>query len=148
MPLFFFDFTSDGLIESDDTGSEFPSLEAAYLDACRSVLEIAFEKLRVRSDPDLDSVEILDARRRCLMRVPFSEVLRPKPSRSRALQAQRRQLIGSCQHELTRCKRLKAEISEELGKMQATSSAIRASLARLQKAPNQGAYLAPVATLD
>jgi hypothetical protein len=92
--------------------------------------------------------DLAHARRRCLMRVPFSEVLRPKPSRSRALQAQRRQLIGSCQHELTRCKRLKAEICEELGKMEATSSAIRASLARLQKAPNQGAYLAPVATLD
>ena len=39
MPLFFFDFTSHGAIEKDDIGTEFPSLEEAYLDACRSALE-------------------------------------------------------------------------------------------------------------
>jgi hypothetical protein len=80
MPLFFFDFTSHGAIEKDDLGTEFPSLEEAYLDACRSVLEISFEGLRNRRDPHLDSVEILDAGRRSLMEVPFSDVLLPKPS--------------------------------------------------------------------
>ncbi len=33
MPRFFFDFTSGRTIEADDIGTEFPSLEEAYLDA-------------------------------------------------------------------------------------------------------------------
>jgi len=48
MPRFFFDFTSGGTIDADDVGTEFPSLEEAYLDACRSALEMSFEKLRMR----------------------------------------------------------------------------------------------------
>lgn len=76
MPRFFFDFSSGGTVVADDVGTEFPSLEEAYLDACQSALEISFEKLRIRRDPNLDLVEILDARRQPLMQVPFSDVLR------------------------------------------------------------------------
>ncbi|WP_314957694.1 DUF6894 family protein [Bradyrhizobium cosmicum] len=132
MPRFYFDFRSDGRIVVDDVGTEFPSLEEAYLDACQSALEISFEKLRIRSDPHLDSVEILDARRRPLMQVPFSDVLRPKPSRSRARQDQWIGIVSSYQQQLTRGKRLKAEIGEELKKMNTTFGAIRANLERLK----------------
>jgi hypothetical protein len=138
MPLFFFDFTSGGTIEADDIGTEFPSLEEAYLDACRSALEMSFEKLRTRSDPNLDSVEILDAQRHSLMQVPFSDVLRPKPPRPPAVRnygygQTYNQLIDSCNQQLTRGNRLKAEIGEELRKMRTTSGAIRANLERLNR---------------
>lgn len=138
MPLFFFDFTSGGTTEADDVGTEFPSLEEAYLDACRSALEISFEKLRARCDPNLDSVEILDAERHSLMQVPFSDVLRPKPPRLSAARKQSHgqsgnQLIESCNQQLTRGKRLKAEIQEELRKMRTTSGAIHVQLERLKR---------------
>ncbi|MGY0571258.1 DUF6894 family protein [Bradyrhizobium sp. RDM12] len=132
MPRFFFDFSSDGTVVADDVGTEFPSLEEAYLDACQSALEMSFEKLRIRSDPNLDSVEILDARRQLLMQVPFSDVLRPKPSRPPARQDQYTGTVSSYQQQLTRGKRLKAEIGEELSKMRTTFGAIRASLDRLK----------------
>ena len=136
MPLFFFDFTKGGTIEADDVGTEFPSLEEAYLDACRSALEISFEKLRMRCDPTLDSVEILDAQHHSLMHVPFSDVLRPKPAPLPAVRnlghgQDGNQLIDSFNQELTRGKRLKAEIGEELRKMHITWGAIRAKLERL-----------------
>ena len=132
MPRFFFDFSSGGTVVADDVGTEFHSLEEAYLDACQSALEISFEKLRIRSDPNLDSVEILDARRQPLMQVPFSDVLRPKPLRSPARQDQCPEIVSSYQQQLTRGKRLKAEIREELRKMQTTFGAIRANLERLK----------------
>jgi len=132
MPRFFFDFSSGGTVVADDVGTEFPSLEDAYLDACQSALEISFEKLRIRSDPNLDSVEILDARRQSLMQVPFSDVLRPKPAGSPARQDQCTEIVSSYQQQLTRGKRLKAEIREELRKMQTTFGAIRANLERLK----------------
>ena len=132
MPRFFFDFSSGGTVVADDVGTEFPSLEEAYLDACQSALEISFEKLRIRRDPNLDSVEILDARRQPLMQVPFSDVLRPKPSWSPARQGQCTEIASSYQQQLTRGKRLKAEIREELRKMQTTFGAIRANLERLK----------------
>jgi hypothetical protein len=132
MPLFYFDFQFGETIEADDVGTEFPTLQDAYLDACRSALEMSLERLRTRHDPNVDSVEILDAQRRSLMQVPFSDVLRPKPLRSSALRDRSNQLIGSCHEHLSRGKRLKAEIGEELRKMQAMSLDIRASVQRLR----------------
>ncbi|MFB6452806.1 DUF6894 family protein [Bradyrhizobium tunisiense] len=138
MPLFFFDFTSGETIEADDIGTVFPSLEEAYLDACRSALEMSFEKLRMRRDPNLDSVEILDAQRHSLMQVPFSDVLRPNPQRLPAARDHGNrqncnQLIDSCNQQLNRGHRLKAEIGEELRKMRTTSAAIRAKLELLNR---------------
>ena len=132
MPRFFFDFSSGGTVVADDVGTEFPSLEEAYLDACRSALEMSFEKLRIRNDPNLDSVEILDAQGQSLMQVPFSDVLRPKPLRSPGRQDQCTDIISSYQEQLVRRKRLRAEIDEELRKMQTTFGAIRANLDRLK----------------
>jgi hypothetical protein len=132
MPRFYFDFSSGGTVEADDVGTEFPSLEAAYLDACQSALEISFEKLRTRSDPNLDSVEILNARRQSLMQVPFSDVLHPKPSRLPPRQNQCTEIFSTYQQELARGRRLRVEIGDELIKMQTTFCAIKASLERLK----------------
>ena len=60
MPLFFFNHSSAGSVCVDDLGTEFPSLEAAYLDTCDAVLDMAFEKLRTQQDPEDDSFDIID----------------------------------------------------------------------------------------
>jgi hypothetical protein len=129
MPLFFFDFTFDGVTETDDAGLQFPSLEAAYLETCRAALDISFEKLQARRNAHMDSVEILDGNRQSLMFVPFSEVLRPKSS---LLPAQREseRLVQSCRHEMARAERLRAEIATELKSIQSMTVVIRANLAR------------------
>src|SRR5215813_14487162 len=77
MPRFFFNYASQGTTCVDDIGTEFSSLEAAYLDTCAAALAIAFEKLRARQDPTTDAFEIIDDKKNVLMKVPFSEVLRP-----------------------------------------------------------------------
>lgn len=129
MPLFFFDFTFDGATDTDDVGVQYPSLEAAYLDACRAALDISFEKLQARRNAHLDSVEILDGDRRSLMFVPFSEVLRPD---SRLSPAQREcgQLIQSCRQQMARAERLRAEVVTELQSIQSMAVILRANLAR------------------
>jgi hypothetical protein len=70
MPRFFFNLRSSGV---DEIGTEFSSLEAAYLDVCDAILQIAFEKLRSRQDPSKDMFEIADGQREVLMQVPFLE---------------------------------------------------------------------------
>lgn len=129
MPLFFFDFTFDGVTDTDDAGLQFPSLEAAYLETCKAALDISFEKLQARRNAHLDSVEILDANRQSLMLVPFSEVLRPK---SPLLPPQREfdQLVQSCRQQMARAERLRAEVATELKSIQSTTGVIRANLAR------------------
>lgn len=129
MPLFFFDFTFDGVTDTDDVGVQYPSLEAAYLDSCRAALDISFEKLQTRRNAHLDSVEILDGNRQSLMHVPFSEVLRPK---SRVSPAQREfgQLIQSCRQQMARAERLRAEVATELQSIQFMTVVLRANLAR------------------
>jgi hypothetical protein len=62
-------------------------------------------------------------------------VLRPKPLRYAALRDQCSEIIDLCQRELARGKRLRAEIDEELRKMEIISGAIRAALERAQRAP-------------
>src|SRR6266702_4364752 len=78
MPLFFFNHTSHDDVSVDESGTEFPSLEAAYLDTCKAILDISFEKLRERLDPNEDSFEIVSERGDLLVTIPFSEVLRPR----------------------------------------------------------------------
>lgn len=75
MPWFFFHLRSPKGLERDDLGLEFPSLEAAYLEAFRTVpgmsAELAFQKL----DPTPYTFEITETGGRLLMEVPFTEVL-------------------------------------------------------------------------
>jgi hypothetical protein len=137
MPRFFFDFTVSGGLEVDDLGTEFNSLEEAYLDACRTILEMSFERLRERADPNGDSVEIFDAQRRTLIHVPFSDVLSPKPARRPPTRLQCNMIADRCHRELARGLRLKAEIREELEKVQSISRTIQVNLRRFSKAANR-----------
>jgi hypothetical protein len=136
MPLFFFNFTSQDEISIDYTGTEFPSLEAAYLSTCTAILDIAYEKLQARQDPEKDAFEIVDANRTVLMQVPFVEVLRPRRvSSAAALRDETNRLTRASQLLLARSKALKAELCMEIERTRRLSDTINANLAQLSARP-------------
>jgi hypothetical protein len=133
MPRFFFHFTSGDEVSRDEIGTVFPSLEAAYLDGCRSALEMSFDKLRLRDDPTNDSVEITDGSGRPLLNIPFSEVLRPQ--KQAGVQANRRatdSIIQACESQRLRSNTLRSELHAEFEKTQSAFHSIHATLASLK----------------
>ena len=136
MPLFFFNFTSPGEVSIDQTGTEFPSLESAYLSTCRAILDIAYEKLRTRQDPDQDACEIVDAQRTVLMLVPFLEVLRPRTAnKALALREEAHRQIHISRHLRKRSKALEADLRAEIERAKILSIMISESLARVASRP-------------
>lgn len=137
MPLFYFNLTSQGAVSVDDIGTEFPSLESAYLSTCQAILEIAFEKLRARQNPEDDTFEIVDAERTVLMQVPFQEVLRPKRvGNGSGLREQTRRLTRTSRQLLARNVALKAELQLEIERTKLLSETINANLARVAARPS------------
>jgi hypothetical protein len=129
MPHFFFNYISRGATCVDDVGTEFSSLEAAYLDTCESALAIAFEKLRARQDPTNDAFEIFDDKRNLLMQVPFSEVLRPAAATNISTIGQQTTLaLEKCRRQAARCERLKGEIRAEFKRTRGMFDTIHANL--------------------
>lgn len=129
MPLFYFDFTSDGNVMPDDIGLDFASLEEAYLETCRAALEICFEKFERQHDPHQDSFDILDQERHALMHVPFSEVLRLRSTMQPAVP---NRIVERCRHQIARNRALRAEIWFELQRAHSALAAMRANVARLK----------------
>jgi hypothetical protein len=129
MPLFFFNHTSTNYVNVDDTGTEFPSLEAAYLDTCNAILEIAFEKLRTRDDPAHDAFEILGERGNVLLTIPFSEVLRPGEPNKRPIPLD--SPAASSLRLMERHQVLKAALREEFKRTELEFRAVKANMARL-----------------
>jgi hypothetical protein len=129
MPLFFFNHTSQGSTFVDDIGTEYSSLEAAYLDTCDAALAIAFEKLRARQDPTADAFEIADDKHNVLMQVPFSEVLRPAAAGNISTVRQQHTLVvKNCRRQAERSERLHGEIRAEFARARRMFDAIRANL--------------------
>ena len=138
MPLFFFHLSSQGNISLDETGTEFPSLEAAYLETCDAILEIATERLRERQDPANDTFEIADEQRNVLMEVPFSEVLRPAAATNIAsVRLHTIRILDSYREQVARSERLESDIREEFRRAKATFHEIRASLAQIAPTSSQ-----------
>jgi hypothetical protein len=77
MARFFFHLVAQGETSKDDIGTEFPSAEAAYLQACETALELSYEMLRERRDPSRHTFEVTDGEGRVVFDIPFSEVTRP-----------------------------------------------------------------------
>lgn len=129
MPHFFFNHTSGGATFVDEVGTDFPSLEAAYLDTYEAALAIAFEKLRRRQDPITDSFEIIDDERNLLMQVPFSEVLRPAAATNTSTMRQKASLaLDNCGRLVARNRRLKHELRAEFARTRGLFASIRANL--------------------
>ena len=81
MPLFYFHLrTPDGL-DRDEEGLDIPSLERAYLDACRTIPGLSAEFLEDGRNPLDCAFVIAGADGATLMEVPFHERLR-RPFRS------------------------------------------------------------------
>jgi hypothetical protein len=133
MPKFFFNHISRDDVSVDEGGSDFPSLEAAYLDTCNAILDISFEKLRERLDPTEDIFEIVSERGDLLLTIPFSEVLRPRQPTD--LPGSRTEKLAATSARLTaRHRALKAEFNEEFARTEATFRTIRSNLVRLDVA--------------
>src|SRR5262249_32175790 len=113
MPRFFFNLNSQGNVSVDEVGTEFSSLESAYLDACQAILDISLEKLRSRQDPAKDSFEIIDENRNVLMQVPFSEVLWPAATNVAPRSLDTIEILDMCRNQAARCERLQVEIRAE-----------------------------------
>jgi Domain of unknown function (DUF6894) len=76
MPLFFFDYdTDDGGFDPDPDGIEFPSIEAAYLNAYHSAIDIWAESRHRGQDVSGHRFVIKDEFGRVLVELPLSEAL-------------------------------------------------------------------------
>ncbi len=133
MPRFFFNHTSHETVSVDDSGTEFPSLEAAYLDTCDAILDMAFEKLRARQDPTDDTFEIISEHGDVLVCIPFSEVLRPHQFDDRST-IQTTPLLAISARLIERHQELKADLKEEFARTISAFQVIRTNLARLEAA--------------
>jgi hypothetical protein len=74
MPLFYFHFGDDDG-SGDDDGIEFPSIEAAYLDAYHAAIDMWAEARHQGRDPGFDCFIIKDAQGQVVLELPFVEVL-------------------------------------------------------------------------
>src|SRR5689334_8039797 len=75
MPRYFFNFRQAGSVAPDEGGSEFDSVEAAYLAAFKAAQEMWHELLLARQDPRLCAFEVVDESGNGLFNLPFGEVL-------------------------------------------------------------------------
>jgi hypothetical protein len=79
MPRSFFDYrNSDGQLERDGEGIEFPSLDAAYDDALKAAVDMHADSRRDGTDVTAHSFEIRDDSGRVLIVLPFAEALSRK----------------------------------------------------------------------
>jgi hypothetical protein len=75
MPYFFFDYCDDEERDEDTDGIEFPNIEAAYLDAYHSVIDIWAEARHEGRDVIRHRIVIRDTTGSIVMELPFGEVL-------------------------------------------------------------------------
>ncbi len=90
MPIYFFHLRGPAGLERDESGIDFPNIEAAFLDAYRTIPALSAELIGDGLDPFRYAFEIADGDGNPLLEVPFSEPIiverqPPKPM----MQAQR-----------------------------------------------------------
>lgn len=83
MPRFKVDLRKGKVIEPDDIGFEARDLHHAYLEAVRSIPDMARELLIAGTDPMTCGFRLCDEKGRGLLEVPFEEILRPSEWRMR-----------------------------------------------------------------
>lgn len=76
MPHFHFHVRTSTGLSRDEDGLEYPSLEEAYLEACRTIPGMAAELVHKGRSPMKHAFEITDRDDALLLEVPFAEVLR------------------------------------------------------------------------
>lgn len=75
MARYFFNFRQGDSLSVDDEGSEFASIEDAFLSAVQAAQDMWRELLIRREDPLECSFEVIDAHGNEVFALPFSEVL-------------------------------------------------------------------------
>ncbi len=75
MARYFFHFRQGTSLSADDVGSEFVTVEDAYLSAVRAAQDMWHELLIKREDPLECSFEVFDQRGNEVFILPFSELL-------------------------------------------------------------------------
>jgi hypothetical protein len=75
MSRYFFNFRQGDTLSIDEEGSEFDSMEQAYLSAFRAAQDMWRDLLVARQDPLLCAFEITNSDGTELMLLPFSEIL-------------------------------------------------------------------------
>lgn len=81
MAQFYFHLRTPDALKCDGIGLDFPTLEAAYLEACHAIPGMASDLIRERADPMDYAFEIANGSGETLLYVPFSELLAPKAAR-------------------------------------------------------------------
>lgn len=76
MPLYHFHLRNAAGLEPDEIGLEYPTLEEAYLEACRTVPGMAAEFVQAGRNPMEYAFEIADESGTLLLEIPFGEMLR------------------------------------------------------------------------
>jgi hypothetical protein len=131
MPVFFFHLRTPSHLERDDIGVELAGVEAAYLEACRTIPSLSVELGRRGANPYRHAFEITDAAGTPLIEVPFPEVLdrgrRPVPPASAA---QHRKVAAT----MERTAELIASIRAERAALNATLAETRRLLAEVRQA--------------
>jgi hypothetical protein len=125
MALFFFHLVSPGSYCADEIGGEFPTVEAAYLDAWEAALEMGCEMLKERRDPCRHQFEITDDQGCFLLEVPFSEAMRPSGQKIR-----QPDIYGELRRQMQKSRDLGADIKAEFANTRLVLEITRAALAR------------------
>jgi len=112
MPLFFFHLRGgpEGL-DLDQDGLDLPNVEAAYLEAHQTALDMAQDWLRQRQNPRGYAFEIMNAAGEFLVELPFSEALDRQAGRR---SANLPRAIKTAMARGDRMKRLSAEVAEQV----------------------------------
>ena len=130
MPKFHFNLISDsGGFTPDEVGLEFDTLDDAYLDVFRAILDISFDMLKARKDPHNHSFNIADPAGVVLLEVPFSEALRPSRL-GKPAPAAPECLIETVSANRRRHRALKADLSDQLSRARLTVEATKLLLSR------------------
>lgn len=124
MSHFYFHLVTPTGREEDLLGSEFDTLEAAYLDATGAAVAMSSEMLGAREDPGRLRFEICAADQTLLIELPFSEVLRVPPSAPGGLSQELEQAVRLQQTHQA----LNADLSGGVQRARETLQAIRNTL--------------------
>ena len=127
MPYYYFHLVGgDGRHSRDEDGVFFDTVEDAYLDVHRSVLEMSFEMLRHREDPSRHRFEVADQSGLVLFDITFAEILRAHQPSRETLPAD---FFASVRFEMQRSRVLKADLSRQIAAANATVETTRKLLA-------------------
>lgn len=75
MPLFYFHLRTPRGLDRDNTGLDMANVEAAYLEACRAIPDMAVDLMRTGESPGRYSFKITNAVGQVVWLIPFTEVL-------------------------------------------------------------------------